>query len=189
MPAWTLPIQLILAGLLVGALSAHAEDRKTLASLPPEARDTATTALQWTDQYWDARAGMLWDTHVDPQFRPGEKRRHVVRDTIWYAVGLMLRDQQGDRERSLQAIAAVLKQQIDDPAQPYNGTFYRSAEDPHPPARYARLFVEYDPNWREFVGTTLAVLLEEYSDSALHIGESRTFPVIEIVITLLRVIE
>ncbi len=41
---------------------------------------------------------------------------------------------------------------------------YRSAEDAHPPARYARLFVEYDPNWREFVGTTLAVLLEEYSD-------------------------
>lgn len=68
------------------------------------------------------------------------------------------------RERSLQAIAAVLKQQLDDPAQPYNGTFYRSAEDPHPPARYAQLFVQYDPNWREFVGTTLAILLEEYSD-------------------------
>lgn len=68
------------------------------------------------------------------------------------------------RERSLQAIAAVLKQQLDDPSQPYNGTFYRSAEDPHPPARYAQLFVHYDPNWREFVGTTLAILLEEYSD-------------------------
>jgi hypothetical protein len=107
---------LVLAVVLVCALSAEAGGRKTLASLPPEARDTAITALQWTDQYWDARAGLLWDTHVDPRFRPREHRRHVVRDTIWYAVGLMLRDQPGDRERSLQAIAAVLKQQLDDPA-------------------------------------------------------------------------
>ena len=164
MRARTLRVRLVLAGVLACALSAEAGDRKTLASLPPEARDTATTALQWTDQYWDARAGLLWDTHLDPRPRPGEQRRHVVRDTIWYAVGLMLRDQAGDRERSLQAIAAVLKQQLDDPAQPYNGTFYRSAEEPHPPARYAQLFVQYDPNWREFVGTTLAILLEEYSD-------------------------
>jgi hypothetical protein len=156
---------LILAGMLACLLPLAARDRKTLASLSPEARDTALTALQWTDQYWDSRAGFLWDTRMEPRPRPGEKsRRHVVRDTIWYAVGLMLRDQAGDRERSLQAIAAVLKQQLDDPAQPYNGTFYRSPEEPHPPARYAQLFVQYDPNWRSFVGTTLALLLEEYPD-------------------------
>jgi hypothetical protein len=63
MSARTLRVRLV----LVCALSAEAGDRKTLASLPPEARDTAATALQWTDQYWDSRAGVLWDTHMDPQ--------------------------------------------------------------------------------------------------------------------------
>src|SRR5277367_2292391 len=144
-------------------LPAAGRDSSTLAALSPEARDTAVSALQWTDPYWDARAGFLWDTRTGPE--PGAKsRRHVVRDTIWYAVGLMLRDQKGDPERALQAIRAVLTQQIDEPAQPFHGTFYRSPEEPHPPARYAQLFVQYDPNWREFVGTTLAILLEEYSD-------------------------
>jgi len=154
---------LILAALPACIFPLEARDAKTLAALSPEARDTAVSALQWTDQYWDARAGFLWDTRLEP--KPGEKsRRHVVRDTIWYAVGLMLRDQAGDRDRSLQAIKAVLAQQLDDPQQPYNGTFYRSPEEPHPPARYAQLFVQYDPNWRQFVGTTLALLLEEYPD-------------------------
>lgn len=154
---------LILAALPAFLVPLDGRDAKTLAALSPEARDTAATALQWTDQYWDARAGFVWDTHMEPM--PGPKsRRHVVRDTIWYAVGLMLRDQPGDRDRSLQAIQAVLTQQFDDPQQPYNGTFYRSPEEPHPPARYAQLFVQYDPNWREFVGTTLAILLEEYPD-------------------------
>jgi hypothetical protein len=156
---------LILAAVLGCVLPVAGRDRKTLATLSPEARDTAVSALQWTDPYWDARAGFLWDTRTEPRPQAGEKgRRHVVRDTIWYAVGLMLRDQAGDRERSLQAIRAVLTQQIDEPSQPFHGTFYRSPEEPHPPQRYAQLFVQYDPNWREFVGTTLALLLEEYPD-------------------------
>src|SRR5579862_8996762 len=154
-------MRLILAGVLLCAFAVNGRDRKTLASLTPEERDTAVAALRWTDPFWDSRAGFLWDTRT----QPGDKsRHHAVRDTVWYAVGLMLRDQPGDRERSIQAIQAVLGQQIDDPAQPYNGTFYRSPEEPHPPARYAQLFVQYDPNWREFVGTTLVLLLEEYSD-------------------------
>jgi hypothetical protein len=164
--------RVIIATALVCALPLAGHDRKTLEALSPQARETALTALQWTDQYWDAQAGFLWDTRTDVGARQGDtSRRHVVRDTIWYAVGLMLRDQAGDRARSLQAIAAVLSQQIDDASQPYNGTFYRSPEEPHPPARGAQPFNQYDPNWREFVGTTLALLLEEYPDrlpAALH---------------------
>jgi len=158
-------LRLILFTMVACLAALQGQDRKTLAALSPEARETTLTAMRWTDQYWDPRANFLWDTHTARVRRTGEKsRRHVVRDTIWYAVGLMLRDQPGDRERSLQAIQAVLTQQLNDPSQPYNGTFYRSPEEPHPPARYAQLFVQYDPNWREFVGTTLVILLEEYPD-------------------------
>ncbi len=155
----------ILVTVLACAVPLAGHDQKTLATLPPHARETALTALQWTDQYWDARSGFLWDTRTDVGAQQGDARRHhAVRDTIWYAVGLMLRDQAGDRTRSLQAIAGVLSQQLDDAAQPYSGTFYRSPEELHPPARGAQPFGQYDPNWREFVGTTLAILLEEYPD-------------------------
>ena len=96
--------------------------------------------------------------------RTGEiQRRHLVRETSWYAAGLLLRNQPGDHNRAIQAIEAVLAQQIDEPDQPYHGTFFRAPEEPHPPARYAQMFVQYDPNWRSFIGTTFALILDEYS--------------------------
>jgi len=141
------------------------EVRKTLDQLDPAARETTLTAMAWTDRFWDSRAGFIWDTDSESANRSGRVgRRHLVRETSWYAVGLLLRNQPGDIQRAIQAIEAVLQQQIDDPEQPYDGTFQRSPEEPRPPARYAQLFVQYDPNWREFIGTTFAVILEDFSD-------------------------
>jgi hypothetical protein len=156
---WCLFLQLVLS------LPLKSEVRKTLDMLDPTARETTLAALQWTDQFWDARAGFIWDTDVESVNRSGRVlRRHLVRETSWYAVGLLLRNQRGDVERAIQAIEAVLRQQIDDPGQPYDGTFQRSPEEPRPPARYAQMFVQYDPNWREFIGTTFAVILENFAD-------------------------
>ena len=92
-----------------------------------------------------------------------------MRETSWYAAGLLLRNQPGDKERAIQAIEAVLKHQIDEPDQPYHGTFFRAPEEPHPPMRYAQMFVQYDPNWRSFIGTTFALILEEYGQPASRI--------------------
>ena len=141
------------------------EVRKTLDMLDPTARETTLAAMEWTDQFWDARAGFIWDTDAESANRSRRMlRRHLVRETSWYAVGLLLRNQRGDLPRAIQAIEAVLRQQIDEPGQPYDGTFQRSPEEPRPPARYAQMFVQYDPNWREFIGTTFAVILEDFSD-------------------------
>jgi len=151
--------------LLVCSLPLAGQARKTTDSLDPAARETVLAAMEWTDQFWDARAGFIWDTGDEPASRAERpSKRHLVRETSWYAVGLLLRNQKGDVARAIQAIEAVLGQQIDEPGQPYDGTFQRSPEEPRPPARYAQLFVQYDPNWREFVGTTFAVILEDFSD-------------------------
>ena len=151
--------------LLLSALPLAAKGHATLNALEPTARETTLAAMQWTDQLWDDRAGFIWNPDGGTPSRAGTPaRRHLVRETSWYALGLLLRDQEGDRARAIRAIEAVLNQQIDDPDQPYNGTFQRSPEEPRPPARYARLFVEYDPNWRSFIGTTFAVILDEYRD-------------------------
>jgi len=63
-----------------------------------------------------------------------------------------MRAGQGDRELAIRAIEAVLNNQIDDPSQPYHGTFQRSPEEAEAAATYARLSSEYDPNWRDSSG-------------------------------------
>jgi hypothetical protein len=52
---------------------------------------------------------------------------------------------------------------MDEPGRPYHGTFYRTAEEAHPPAEPEQ-WRDYDPNWREFVGTTFSVILHRFAD-------------------------
>jgi hypothetical protein len=87
----------------------------------------------------------------------------VVRDSTWYAVGLLLRDQPGDRDRAAQILRTVLKAQYHEPGKVWDGTFRRTPNEPEP-GPDAVIWRAYDPNWREFVGTTLALILEEFPD-------------------------
>jgi hypothetical protein len=75
----------------------------------------------------------------------------------------MLRDQPGDRARALRVIDIVLRQQIRDPGQPWDGTFFRSAEELQP-TQFSQRWADYDPNWRQFIGTDFALLLLDYGD-------------------------
>jgi hypothetical protein len=133
---------------------------KTLASLSPHAAGLTAAALAWTDQFWDPAAALLAIESDDH----GMQTRHSVRNSLWYALGLMLRDQEDDRARAAATIAAVLDNQYDAPGTVYHGTFRRWPGETQPPSPV--MWRDYDPNWRQFVGTTLALLLEEF-DSAL----------------------
>jgi hypothetical protein len=125
----------------------------------PDARAQAllSASLGFCERLWDERAGLLWNSPTDPA------RRHDVRGSSTYALGLMQRDQPGDRARALRVIDLVLGQQIRDPGQPWDGTFYRSPEEPQP-GQFSARWMNYDPNWRYFIGTDFAVLLLEYAD-------------------------
>ncbi len=139
----------------------------TLDSLPQHSRAWTQQALSWMDAHWDETLGLLYNPGMSSS-APGDKnetgppKTHSVRSTIWYAAGLLLRNQPGDVSRANRAIEAVLSYQFDAPTQIYHGTFARTATDPLPPD-HPVIWKDYDPNWREFIGTTLALILQEYT--------------------------
>jgi hypothetical protein len=134
-----------------------------LADLDPPARDLAERSLAWLDRHWDASVG-LFRMPDDALYEAGQAVTtvHLVRETAWYALGLLLRNDDGDPERAAHAINALLVYQFDAPGAPYHGTWYRSPHEPPPPANPV-IWDDYDPNWREFIGTTLALVLIEYA--------------------------
>ncbi len=153
----------------------------TIDSLNPRVRELVLDSMDRTDRLWDERADLLWSAksgNRDPaakeeptryqqeiRSRLRTERVHDVRRTSYYALGLLLRGRQKDHERALRALHAVLDQQIDQPGLLYHGTFYRSPEESPPPTNPQDLvWTHYDPNWRQFIGTTLAMILEEYAD-------------------------
>lgn len=135
-----------------------------LTDLPTAAREMAVASIAWLDGFWDDEAGLVWQPGVDPQAETKlGVQPHLVRESTWYALGLLMRDAAGDRERAGRALEVVLAHQFDTPEQVYHGTFRRAPEEPLPPAE-PREWRDYDPNWREFIGTTLAIILQEYED-------------------------
>jgi hypothetical protein len=133
-----------------------------LDALAGPARDLATRSIAWMDGCWDEAFG-LFRVPDDALYeaRQAGVPAHLVRETGWYALGLLLRDAHGDRARATRALDVVLTYQFDTPGQPYHGTWYRSPHEPPPPANPV-VWRDYDPNWREFIGTTLALALLEY---------------------------
>lgn len=147
---------------LVAAASA-APRHPDIASLSRNSREIFLTAMQWGDQSYDAQA-KLCRMPPSPQYAAAQLPPHLaVRESGWYAVGLLLRDGPGDRQRAAQILSTVLDAQYHEPGKPWDGTFRRTPTEPEPGAN-AEMWRAYDPNWREFIGTTFALILTEYPD-------------------------
>ena len=128
-------------------------------SLDANARDLFTASLRWMENRWDDAAGLLRDSDESKFAAP----HHTVRDSVWYAFGLLMRNRPGDNVRAVRVMETVLSFQFDAPGRVFHGTFYRAPEESYPPAD-AVIWRDYDPNWREFIVTVLALVLTEYSD-------------------------
>ncbi|OZJ02710.1 hypothetical protein BZG36_03857 [Bifiguratus adelaidae] len=133
---------------LLLAVANYAMAQTTLGSLSANAQSLATLSLEWMDKDWDG-SGFLKRETLD--FPPGV---HEVRQTAFYAVGLMLRNQGNDTARAVQAVNAILTQQYN-----VTGAVYDEGPTPTGTVEYS----SYDPNWREFIGTTLILQLENWS--------------------------
>jgi hypothetical protein len=137
---------------------------KRITDLGPHERELLTAGMTWADHFWDEKAGLLWAPgDVADVQHAAKSGMHTVRDTTWYALGLLVRNGPGDAARAARALEAILSYQFDEPGQVYHGTFYRAPEEAHPPAP-ALEWMHYDPNWREFIMTTIFVALAEYED-------------------------
>jgi hypothetical protein len=132
--------------------------RKRFTSLRPYALDLVEHSLRWMDQYWDADIGLLgMESYERLSSLP---LVHHIRETSWYALGLLQRGTYEDQQRACSALQALLKYQFDEPGTAYDGTWYRFPEESHPGDM--PIWKGYDPNWREFIGTTLAIILLDY---------------------------
>ncbi len=106
------------------------------------------------DELWDPERGMdRYAPGVAPGIDISSLHLHAVRET---ANGAFLDLQDGNVERAVTALRSVLALQYPLSDQPWSGTFPTSAEQPEPPDD-AIEWVHYDPNWRQFLGVTLAL--------------------------------
>jgi hypothetical protein len=117
-------------------------------------RQLFDACLEATDPLWDPSVGLV--EHPAEEYHP-------VRASSRYAVGLLVRDDDGDRDRAAATLDAVLDYQFtEEPDAVYFGTWARTPAEHHPmddPTEWE----DYDPNWREFVGTTLALVHDEFA--------------------------
>lgn len=120
------------------------------------AADLLAATLAFSDARWDP--GLHLYSDLSSGLAVGR-----VRETAPYALGLFARDHKGDRERAIAGLEAVLSYQWNAPGRPYHGSFARNPAEPEPGVE-AKMWQDYDPNWREFIGLTLEVILRHYSD-------------------------
>jgi len=145
----------------------------SLASMTPRARELFLKSMELNAHLWDPSVHLI----RSPEYVPGrtmpdvhltdthywEKCCSRVRETSSYALGLLVRDAPGDRATAADALNDVLKQQYTQPGVAWFGTFKRTPEE-YVPSTGVVMWRDYDPNWREFVGVTLEIILVEYAD-------------------------
>jgi hypothetical protein len=118
-------------------------------------------AAAWADDAWDDARGLLWNppgSFEDYGLSP--RSAHMVPQSAWYAAALLAR---GDSARAERVLVRLCDLQYDCPGAIWHGTFARFAEWPEPPDTGAVEWVDYDPNWRQFVGTTFALILRTFT--------------------------
>lgn len=146
-------------------LQAITPRKASLAKLDDNAREIFTISMELMDDAWDSQAHFVrtpdaFSGHADT----GRRAKYMVRESSCYALGLLLRDGKGDRQRAAEALEAVLKEQFTDESKRWYGTFRRTPEEPDPTGANTVMWQNYDPNWREFIGTNFEMILVEYSD-------------------------
>jgi hypothetical protein len=115
-------------------------------------------------QWWDHAEHMVWNPPGSVEPGIAARQLHLVPNTAWLAYAQLAA---GDDAAAAEAVAAIRKLialQYDRPGTVVHGTFRRFLEWPDQPPPAPVMWDDYDPNWRQFVGTTFAVILEDFSD-------------------------
>ena len=125
--------------------------------------DLAATTYAWGMQWWDDREHMVWNppASIDPGIEA--RRLHLVPNTAWLAYAQLAAGDDAAGAEAVAAVDALIGLQYDRPEAVFHGTYRRFLEWPDPPPAPV-MWDDYDPNWRQFVGTTFALILEDFSD-------------------------
>jgi len=165
-----------------------------LAQLTPTLHPMIDTSSKNSRELFDESMRLLdasYDPHAHLVLHPHDGGTHVhghylVRESGWYALGLMMRARASDRpadvQRATEILETVLNQQYLDPQVKWYGTFKRSPEETGP-GNHDTAFTSYDPNWREFIGTTMEVILIEFPGRLPSELEARMYRAIDAAIS------
>jgi hypothetical protein len=152
------------------------------APLSANNRELLDTSMQLLDASYDPQAHLVarpHDGHVGVS-------RYMVRESSWYAVGLLMRDRTGkhpeDTARAIEILNTVLDNQYVDPKVKWYGTFKYSPEEPTPHPETSA-FRGYDPNWRHFIGTTFEIILIEFPNKIPAALQQRLYSSIDAAVT------
>ena len=109
--------------------------------------------IGWMRGHFDAGAALL--RHPRPE------RGHVVRESLWYATGLLATG--SPASTAIRIVDTVLDLQFDESGAVFDGTWPRAAQEPRPRTGGAVMWRDYDPNWRQFIGCLLGVLARDFA--------------------------
>ncbi len=151
-PASTGPATTGPAAALHGGLAGASAHRVRLAS----------RTLEWGLAFLDRDRHLVWNPSWYDAAVPAWTV-HLVPGSAWTAYGLLARRAPGDLDEAVAILGALLDLQYDASGEPFDGTFAAFAESPEPPAGRAVIWQDYDPNWRQFLGTTFVLVLEDFA--------------------------
>jgi hypothetical protein len=99
---------LLFAGIACDVAQAAAH-HVTPASMDTNSRELFQESMTLGDQAWDKSTKLISTGGVAAH--ESVAIRYMVRESSWYAFGLLVRDGKGDRQRAAEILAAVLKEQ------------------------------------------------------------------------------
>lgn len=99
--------------LAAGACGAHSAAIASNAEsqMPYNAQQLLNESMSWMDTFYDPSAGYLYDVSATTALR------HETRSSIWYALGLLARNEQDDADQAARIITNVIDAQFKDPAE------------------------------------------------------------------------
>ncbi|KAK9425412.1 hypothetical protein SUNI508_13020 [Seiridium unicorne] len=138
-----------------------AAERSVAVELTGYAKDMFDESMDFLDQIYDPEAGYL-----SYFYYPLAAGRHETRSSIWYASGLLQRNEGSDLEEAIKVITNIIGGQEKNVSAQWYGDYTKYPEEPTvgSPAYEPVIYGSWDPNWRGFIGTALIVIYEEFQD-------------------------
>lgn len=82
-----------------------------ISSLPSNAQGLFNESMNWLDTYYDASYGYLYDVNAQSALH------HETRSSVWYATGLLARNQGDDVANAERIIRNVIEGQYKNPSE------------------------------------------------------------------------
>lgn len=110
---------------LLGLLAASGASALTGVNTTGYIDDLFDQSMSYLDQIYDPTAGYLWYTYY-----PLAAGKHETRSTVWYAAGLLRRNQGSDVDDAVQIITSVIGDQQKNVSDQWFGDYTKYPEEP-----------------------------------------------------------